>query len=165
MIKVKLCEVCGSPISRSDRKFRRFSQRVWAKIRFCSRQCARVAKRIDPLTRIKRSVVIDEKGCWVWQLYKDKGGYGRILVNYKSRIVPRVVYKLFCGSIPLGRHLHHKCHNRSCCNPRHLEPVTPFENIERSPKGPTFVNRHRTHCSRGHEFTSENTYIDRRGGR
>ena len=76
-----------------------------------------------------------------------------------------LVYKLFCGSIPLGRHLHHKCHNRSCCNPRHLEPVTPFENIERSPKGPTFVNRHRTHCSRGHEFTSENTYIDRRKGR
>jgi hypothetical protein len=166
MTNSKFCEVCGSPISRGERKFRGWSQRAWSKIRFCSRQCAGRAKRVDPLVRIRRSVVIDQdSGCWNWQLYRDKGGYGRILVNYKSRIVPRVVFKLFYGSIPPGRHLHHKCGNRGCCNPRHLEPVTPFEHIERSPKTLTFVNRHRTHCSRGHEFTRENTYIAKDVGR
>jgi hypothetical protein len=153
--------VCGAPLLRP----KRFNRRRWAKVKFCSRQCAGIGKRVDPLVRIKRNVVIDERGCWLWQLYKDKGGYGCILVNRKSRIAPRVSFELHYGLIPSGLHLHHKCGNRSCINPLHLEPVTPFEHIGRSPRTVTFANRYRTHCYRGHEFTEENTYVDPDGGR
>jgi hypothetical protein len=53
---------------------------------------------------------------------------------------------------------------RRCCNPKHLEPVTPDENRWRGRWAPT-ENAKRTHCQRGHEFTDENTYFPARGGR
>jgi hypothetical protein len=157
----KSCEVCGIAFSRP----KRFNRRSWAKVRFCSQKCMGIERRIDPLVRLKRSVIIDHKGCWLWQLYKDRGGYGRMLVNYKSRSVPRLSFELYCGPIPPGLQLHHKCNNRGCCNPLHMELLTPSLHLDRSPKSVTFINKFKTHCVRGHEFTKENTYIDRRGGR
>jgi hypothetical protein len=44
-------------------------------------------------------------------------------------------------------------------NPAHLELVTPRENTEASTATPAHINRRKTHCPRGHEFTPENTYI------
>jgi hypothetical protein len=42
-------------------------------------------------------------------------------------------------------------------NPDHLEVVTGAVNNARS-NSPSAVNARKTHCNRGHEFTSENTY-------
>src|SRR5690349_9784178 len=71
----------------------------------------------------------------------------------------RVAYERLVGPIPDGLALDHLCRVRHCINPDHLEPVTWRENILR---GASEVARlaARTACSKGHEFTPENTRIN-----
>lgn len=69
-----------------------------------------------------------ETGCWDWIGPLDRYGYGR-KGNDKAH---RYVYELLRGPIPAGMVLHHRCENRRCVNPAHLEPLTNTENIRRS---------------------------------
>lgn len=70
-----------------------------------------------------------EDACWTWNGCTDKLGYARFRVSAdrskSSKLSHRLSYELSVGPIPKGWHLHHKCENPSCCNPRHLEPLTP----------------------------------------
>ena len=103
--------------------------------------------------------------CWSWKGPTDPKGYGRLQVNGRWDYAHRVGYELLVGPIPRGLTLDHLCRNRRCVNPRHLEPISNRENILR---GYSFsaTNHRKTHCHRGHEFTPENTRIERqRGGR
>lgn len=51
-------------------------------------------------------------------------GYGRFARGYAHRFA----YELHHGPIPDGLHIDHLCRVRACCNPDHLEVVTPSEN-------------------------------------
>jgi len=63
--------------------------------------------------------------CWEWQGAKLHG-HGQFYNGVGgNKIAHRVAYELLVGPIPAGAHLHHRCVNRSCVNPVHLEPIMP----------------------------------------
>jgi HNH endonuclease len=104
--------------------------------------------------------------CWEWKGSKDRLGYGMIWdkINKRSDRVQRVTYRLWKGPIPTGYHIDHLCQNPPCANPRHLEAVTPGENVLRG-TGVTAQNALKTHCPKGHEYTPENTKVTPQGWR
>jgi hypothetical protein len=103
--------------------------------------------------------------CWPWTAYRDPQGYGRIARNGKSDRAHRVSYELAVGPIPEGLHVDHLCGNRWCVNPRHLEPVTQWENMVRGGGATSVVNAAKTHCKDGHPLAGDNVRITSQGGR
>lgn len=105
--------------------------------------------------------------CWLWT-GQSRSGYG--LFSWGSRdtlsseCAHRHAYRLIKGSIPDGMVLDHLCRIPLCVNPDHLEPVTLGENVLRG-IGTSAINKRKTHCVNGHEFTPENTRIGRTGHR
>jgi hypothetical protein len=92
--------------------------------------------RLGPLApRLNSHCVLDElTGCWLWGGELNRNGYGRVWWQGKRCVVHRVVYELLHGPVSPKLHLDHvkeRCQHRHCCNPAHLEPVTPRENTHR----------------------------------
>lgn len=129
---------------------------------------------------INERIVKEDRGhsspCWIWQRYTNHGGYGRGAVpGFGIVRIHRASYELHIGSIPEGLHLDHLCRVPACCNPDHLEPVTPQENWRRAkpnrpplaPDAPIrrWMFTRKTHCAKGHEFTPESSYVDPKGKR
>lgn len=98
-------------------------------------------------------------GCWLWTATLYPHGYGVCSDWPKGNNgAHRVVYSKLVGEIPDGLHIDHLCRNRCCCNPLHLEPVTPQENLRRG-EGRYGVGLRRTHCKNGHELTPDNVWM------
>lgn len=81
---------------------------------------------------------IDDRGCWIWNGWKNSEGYGSIcLFDSKRRkrkkwteYVHRVSLCVFCGfNLNSRKDVHHKCDNPSCFNPEHLEATSRSKNI------------------------------------
>jgi len=106
------------------------------------------------IERFLEKIAISGSGCWEWQAYVDKGGYGKFGRLYAHRWS----YEYFKGRIPDGHHLDHLCQNRKCVNPDHLEAVLPKVNVMRG-RGLTAENARRTHCVNGHLLDEQNTYV------
>jgi hypothetical protein len=108
--------------------------------------------------RFDEKYVVDENGCWIWTGYVAKDGYGRITVDDRPKLAHRIGYALLVGGLDDQLTLDHLCRVRHCVNPAHLEQVTRGENVLRG-VGISAVNKAKTHCWRGHEFTPDNTYV------
>jgi hypothetical protein len=94
--------------------------------------------------------------CWEWTGAKDSHGYGVFRTEGKNDRSHRVAYTLLVGAIPAGLHLDHLCRNTSCCNPDHLDPVTPRVNYLRG-QSPAAQTHRLGVCRRGH--TMADAYV------
>jgi hypothetical protein len=127
--------------------------------------------RIDPMVRLMALTSTNQHtGCWEWLGAKSADGYGQFVLDgrrgrKKVRVPPyRYTWEVYNGrAFPKGKEPDHTCNNRSCVNPRHIEPVTHSENQKRAyvrgrkRPGRDYVIRPRpTHCPRGHEYTEAN---------
>lgn len=109
----------------------------------------------SPETRFHRGYQIIPEGCWQWIKAQKGGGYGAFSVDGVSWRAHRWSYVRFVGSIPDEMEIDHRCRNRLCVNPAHLEAVTRLENTRRA----RLFRPLPTHCKWGHEFTEANTAI------
>lgn len=103
-------------------------------------------------------------GCWLWVGTTREDGYGRISVKGRHVSAHRFAYELLVGPIPAGLQIDHLCRQRSCVNPRHLEPVTAHENTLRG-ETVNAKNTAKTVCKNGHPFTEDNTWVVTRGSK
>jgi len=115
------------------------------------------------------------------------GGYGRFYVPSGEKGKAGRVYRahrvMFAwrNGDPGQAVLNHICHDpfecfasddycihRRCINPDHLEPTTRGDNVRKgipgSPLWHPLGNSLKTHCDNGHEFTPENTSINKKTG-
>lgn len=70
--------------------------------------------------------------CHIWT-GPDSGtgrgrGYGRMSLNSQTVATHLVVFTHYFGYIPGKKQVDHRCNNRLCCNPAHLELVSHLKN-------------------------------------
>jgi len=101
-----------------------------------------IERREQIIGKIMSNIKVNqETGCWEWQGANSGtgrgGGYGRVCISGCTSATHKVVYTHFYGYVPNGEQIDHLCMNRLCCNPVHLELVTPKQNIKRMRKANT----------------------------
>jgi hypothetical protein len=100
-----------------------------------------------------------EYPCMLWDRgVLDKDGYAGIAADGKFVRAHRLAFEITRGPIPKGLVSDHLCRTRNCWQPAHIDPVTCAENSRRGNTGKHQRRKRRTHCKRGHELTTKNTY-------
>jgi|ERR1035437_3215012 hypothetical protein len=127
----------------------------------------RAYTRTPALTRFERKIKIAPSGCWNWTGMKNRQSYGVFwpFGGNRNRIAAhRWYYMQKREAIPRNLVCDHLCENKVCVNPDHIRITTIWGNSRRS-INPATINSLKTHCIRGHEFSTENTYINKDGSR
>lgn len=103
-----------------------------------------------------------DDGCWLWTGSLNVQGYGQahyviVVGGRRQWLAHRLVFTLLGGVVGDYQQLHHKCHQRRCVRPSHLQPIDPTGHAQHHNPRPII-------CSAGHEYTPENTYVRRDDG-
>jgi hypothetical protein len=114
---------------------------------------------------------VKDNGCWEWNRGAHVTGYGRLVhsdpigTDYRGTYAHRVAYMLFVGPIPGGMTVDHKCFNRRCVNPAHLQLLSKERNSSKKQSDRLGVDvvTLGENCRRGHRVTNENLYVDHKG--
>ncbi|MED1403823.1 HNH endonuclease [Bacillus mycoides] len=73
---------------------------------------------------------INEEGCFICTSHKTHGhGYFGFRRNQKRYLLHRFIYEEMFGEIPEGLVVRHKCDNKKCINPEHMELGTIADNV------------------------------------
>ncbi len=97
-----------------------------------------------PKSRFQKKVRLDAgTGCHIWTgCLAGPGGYGRSYDGEKNSVYAhRFAYELSNGPVPEGMSVHHKCHNKQCVNPAHLEAVSKKEHASRHPEVAVYLGK------------------------
>jgi len=135
---VRACERCTRPLVRRSAE----NLKKWTARRYCSRTCfaralADRAPSEDYEGAYANYVADPVTGCWLWQGYADRNGYGRIYDGTRPRgrrteWAHRAFYERHKGLIPTRHEVDHVCRVTVCVNPEHLEAVTKVEHARRT---------------------------------
>jgi hypothetical protein len=103
------------------------------------------------------------ESCWIWIAGKNSTGYGIFRFEGNIELAHRVSYFTNKNqSINRNIFVLHKCDNPPCVNPDHLFEGTHSDNMidmVRKKRNVSVGHSRKTHCKKGHEFTTENTLV------
>jgi hypothetical protein len=89
------------------------------------------------IERIMAKISIVDRGapdglpCWEYTGCLDQQGYGRISTYHRHCERTHIaMYRHHHGPVPEGHVIRHKCDNRPCCAPHHIESGTQLDNVK-----------------------------------
>jgi len=84
-----------------------------------------------------------------------RGEHGKVTVSKRQLTAHRAAYIAAYGELPEGYDVHHRCENKLCVNPEHLEAKPHGQHIRE--------HNTKTHCLRGHSLAGARVYRARNG--
>ena len=109
------------------------------------------------IKRIFKNVSPKVNKCWIWTGATDARGYGLVHFRGRTERIHRIMYAWRIKEIPRringkkSLQLHHLCNNPGCCNPSHLQLMSPRSHVLSS-NGITAMHHRKTKCIHGHEL-------------